>query len=842
MRVVRLFHAGRESAHRLRDRALVANGVSLTYVVPARWAGPEQSDAIVAEPTFRIVELPVERPGDINRHRLADPAAFARLIEETRPDLIDIAEEPFSSVLHQVLRLIPPALPVVAYTAQNIAKRWPPPFHLWERKAFERLYGIYPCSKQAASVVRGKGYGGLVLPLPLGVDTAAYRPGNQSSTDPEIRLALVGRMEPYKGVLDAVKILHRLHEVRQCRLTLIGEGPMLQPALDLARRLGIGGLVDALPWQPGGALAELYRQMHVVMVPSRATDTWVEQFGRTIVEAQAAGCLVAAYASGSIPEVAGPAGIIAPEGQSECLAESLSAVLSDDTAFQDRRYAGIEQAGQKDWTVIARDQVRFYEQAMHRPPGPTLRASPSDLRARASAEFGPSARCGAQSRPFALPVLRRNSIVSRTLGRALDGAAELRFRRDLPPARRNPDRDRRPVVFVGHTAVLSGGEIQLVRILPALASRIPVEVVLGEAGLLVDELTGAGHHVAVLPLASRAGQVRRSSVTARRPPVVAVLHAAWYSVRLSRYLRRSGAQIVHTTTLKSAFYGGLAARLSGIPCVWGVNDLIDAAYLPSAAVMLVRWAARHIPAAVVANSEATLRSLRLPVDRRALVVYPPAPLEWHTGHGRAARLSPRTPFTAAIVGRLAPWKGQDIFIRAFAEAFSDGLERAKIIGSPLFGEDDYARRLEEVARALGVADRIEFCGFHRDITVPLREVDVLVHASMSPEPFGQVILEGLVLGIPVIAANAGGPREIIEDGVSGILCTPGDVPAFAHALIRLRDSPELCQQLIRNGLERLSDFGPEPLAARLCDLYEELAGPLHIAGEPGSLSLGIGQR
>src|SRR5258705_13142156 len=135
--------------------------------------------------------------------------------------------------------------------------------------------------------------------------------GNQSLDDDEIRLGLFGRLVPEKGVLDAVRILAALQLIRPTTLVIAGDGPTTLPALELARSLSVGERLELAPWRRIEELAAIYRTTHVVLVPSQPTETWVEQFGRVIVEAQASGAVVAGYASGSIPEVAGEAAILA---------------------------------------------------------------------------------------------------------------------------------------------------------------------------------------------------------------------------------------------------------------------------------------------------------------------------------------------------------------------------------------------------------------------------------------------------------------------------------------------------------------------------------------------------
>ena len=99
----------------------------------------------------------MRRPGDVNRHGYTDSHALARLVRDLAPDLLDVHEEPFSVAARQWLAAAPPDLPIVMYTAQNVDKRFPPPFAQYERAAHRRVAALYPCSGQAASVARGKG-------------------------------------------------------------------------------------------------------------------------------------------------------------------------------------------------------------------------------------------------------------------------------------------------------------------------------------------------------------------------------------------------------------------------------------------------------------------------------------------------------------------------------------------------------------------------------------------------------------------------------------------------------------------------------------------------------------
>lgn len=371
------------------------------------------------------------------------------------------------------------------------------------------------------------------------------------------------------------------------------------------------------------------------------------------------------------------------------------------------------------------------------------------------------------------------------------------------------------VVYIDHVAQMSGGEIALTRLLPHL-DKVNPHVILGEDGPLVDELHRVGISTEVFPLRDRTRDLRKDDVTPGGVSAAVAASTAAHVLRLAVRLRRLQPDLVHTNSLKAGVYGGLAARLAGIPLVWHVRDRIAEDYLPAPATALIRSMTSRLASAVIANSKATMETLV--GDQRKVVIYSVLPEVMsaapvtRTGGG---------PATYGIVGRLSPWKGQDLFLRAFADAFPDGPERAVVVGAALFGEDHYALGLRRLAETLGIAGRVDFRGFRSDVWDELSRLDALVHASVTPEPFGQVVLEGMAAGVPVIAANAGGPAEILEHEVTGLLYTPGSATELAAAMRRVRDRP-LADRLVTNASGEVKRYEPRMVAAQLQAVYDAL--------------------
>jgi glycosyltransferase involved in cell wall biosynthesis len=408
----------------------------------------------------------------------------------------------------------------------------------------------------------------------------------------------------------------------------------------------------------------------------------------------------------------------------------------------------------------------------------------------------------------------------RTFARSFSWDAVVARHEEIYEAAIRPIKRARPrVVFVNHCARLSGGELALLRLLAAL-EQVDIHVILGEDGPLVRRLHETGISVEVLPMGDAARELHRDEVTPWSVPGKALLHTSAYATTLARRLRRVRPDIVHTNSLKAALYGGVAGRLAGIPVVWHIRDRIAEDYLPTPAVRLVQAAARWLPTAIIANSRATLATVGETEVFRSVVASPIVVYD-SVGTGDRDRRQGES-LRIGMLGRLAPWKGQHVFLDGFTRAFGHGSESAVVVGAPLFGEDWYEADLKRRADVLGLNGRIVFTGFRDDIGRALGEIDILVHASVTPEPFGQVIVEGMSAGLPVVAAAAGGPAEIIEDGVDGLLYPPGDADALASRLRGLADDPGLRARLGAAARESSKRFTAEAAADRVTWVYERV--------------------
>lgn len=399
----------------------------------------------------------------------------------------------------------------------------------------------------------------------------------------------------------------------------------------------------------------------------------------------------------------------------------------------------------------------------------------------------------------------------------------------------------RTVVYLDHTAKWSGGEIALLRTLEALdRSRVTPVVLLAEEGPFADRLREIEIETHVLPLSGRAREVRKDTLgaSALLRHAGAGMALLRYAVTVGRFARKRGAFALHCNSLKSDLYGLLAGRIGGVPVIWHIRDHIDPSYLPGPAVRVLRLLARRAPAFVLVNSESTLEKLfPEPEERarqraaRARVVYDGlADRELTSPAPGGMRGWKNDPPRIGIVGRFVAWKGQHIFIEAARKLLQDGdngicpvSAEFVLVGKPLFGEEEYEAHLKRLAEPLG--DRVQFLGFRSDVPAVLQGLDIFVHASTTPEPFGQVVIEAMAEGVPVIASDGGGVREIVEEGVSGLRTPMGNANALADALRSLLTDPARAHRIAQAGHARVrAAFTARRSARAVESVYDDLAG------------------
>ena len=149
-----------------------------------------------------------------------------------------------------------------------------------------------------------------------------------------------------------------------------------------------------------------------------------------------------------------------------------------------------------------------------------------------------------------------------------------------------------------------------------------------------------------------------------------------------------------------------------------------------------------------------------------------------------------------MVGNIKDWKGQETVVRATALlAGRHPRLVCLLVGKVGLGDEPFYEMLRRLCIELGIADRVVFAGYQPSPADFMNIMDVVIHASVHPEPFGMVNLEAMGLSKPVVATNIGGPVEVFENGVSGFLIEPGVPERLAEAVDRLLTNPTLAREI-----------------------------------------------
>jgi glycosyltransferase involved in cell wall biosynthesis len=559
------------------------------------------------------------------------------------------------------------------------------------------------------------------------------------------------RLVPYKKI---DLIVEAFAQTPHRQLVVIGDGPDMQKI-----RAKAAPNVEVMGYQPFAVLKDRMRRAKAFVFAAE------EDFGISVVEAQACGTPVIAFGKGGALETvrdftqSRPTGLFFDE-------QSTDAIIAAVDAFE-------------------------------REPG------------RIRAED-----CRANAERFSIARFRERFVaeVAKAVPAVASGANR-RIRAAEPPLERAPSNAPR-VLAIDQSGVLGGAELSLLEVVKGLRAR--VNVLLFDDGPFREALDAAGANVEVLT----AGGLRNVRRDGGATPKLAVLSGIASLVRGTRRRARD-ADVLYANTQRAMVIGVIAGKLARKPVVWHLRDIVSDEHFGRVQRTIIKGCAKLGLAHVIANSEASAQVFAelTKFDRTRIDVVhngvDDKPFEALNGVSQAElreRIGlPRDVFIVGAFSRLARWKGQHVLLEALLR--EPGVHAA-FVGAPLFGEDAYYAELLEFVDQNGLRDRVHFLGFRHDIAACMRAVDVVAHTSITPEPFGRVVVEGMLARRPVVASRDGGVKEIVDHGVNGLMCTPGDAADLAATIAALRDDPALRERLGASGAESARRrFGKERYVA-----------------------------
>jgi L-malate glycosyltransferase len=379
------------------------------------------------------------------------------------------------------------------------------------------------------------------------------------------------------------------------------------------------------------------------------------------------------------------------------------------------------------------------------------------------------------------------------------------------------------VLYVSHTAVVSGAERSLLDLLDALPGTVqpllatpagPLQALARQRGIATTAITATAGSLRLHPL--------------HTPRALAEMAVAAWQVR--RAAARHGADVVHANSIRAGVVLAFA-RMRATATIVHVRDCLPPGRVSTATLRLIGSTATTI----VANSQYTAASVQdaapgahVDVVHNAVDLqrFDPEAIDRADARARLGGVGGRE-LLLGVVAQLSPWKGQDTAIEALDVLCREGIDAhlllvgsAKFVArSTRFDNRDYVAALHELVATAGLEDRVSWLGEREDIPQIIRALDVLLLPSWE-EPFGRAVIEAMALGVPVVATDVGGPREIVEDGREGYLREPRAPIAWAQAIRSLAESPALAHEMGRAGRSRVEQsFTLDKHAAAVLDSY-----------------------
>jgi glycosyltransferase involved in cell wall biosynthesis len=349
------------------------------------------------------------------------------------------------------------------------------------------------------------------------------------------------------------------------------------------------------------------------------------------------------------------------------------------------------------------------------------------------------------------------------------------------------------ILFLDQSGKLGGAELSLLDIATGWADRCLVGLFqdgefrrrLEERSVPVQVLIGQGP----IAVSKDSGLVKSLGAIGSLVPLVRAV------MRLSR-----DYDVIYANTPKALVVGAIASVMARRRLVYHLRDILSIEHFSGTNLKVAVTLANLCAAKVIANSHATRDAFVQAGGKPGIIEvihngFDPAQYCAMPEQKLAIRknldgkeLDWEDRFIVGHFSRLSPWKGQDVLLEALASC----PERvcAVFVGAALFGEEDYVAQLHQQVERLGLQSRVAFLGFRSDVTELMAACDLVAHTSTAPEPFGRVIVEGMLCGRPVVAAAAGGAMEIVEPGETGWQSPPGDALKLAEIINYCYQHPE----------------------------------------------------
>jgi glycosyltransferase involved in cell wall biosynthesis len=419
------------------------------------------------------------------------------------------------------------------------------------------------------------------------------------------------------------------------------------------------------------------------------------------------------------------------------------------------------------------------------------------------------------------------------------------------------------IVFVSPVGVIGGAERVLLTLFAALQATQPevkLYLIAGSKGPLLEEAENIGVQVKLLKLPEQINELGDSAfkgknrVTAMLTLLLRVTKILpafqQYLEEFRLLLQQINPDLIHSNGIKSHIIIALCQFISpqpplirgaksenkahpyrkmvlvgikSIPTVWHIHDFYSSRTLMAVAL---KWASTNVKGAI-AISQAVAQDAQTVIPVPIEVIYNTVNINYFSP---AETPITSSPIRVGLVATFARWKGHDIFLKAAADILHrrpDLNVQFCIVGGAIYktrGSQLSLQELQENASQLGITDKVDFLGFQHDIVKVYRQLDIIVHASTQPEPFGLAIIEAMACAKPVIVSLSGGAAELVTHNYDAIGVPPGNSQALASAIQYLLENPERRTCISKNARVSVEKrFSDENLGDKILAVYAKVA-------------------
>jgi glycosyltransferase involved in cell wall biosynthesis len=369
------------------------------------------------------------------------------------------------------------------------------------------------------------------------------------------------------------------------------------------------------------------------------------------------------------------------------------------------------------------------------------------------------------------------------------------------------------VAILNHSPDLGGAEVSILTFLRHMdRSRFDVTVILPSLGPFSRSLDAIGIPIKIVHLPSDLVRLKRGKALRSFLILIAslvTLKLFW--LKLWIYLKRNDFNLILTNTVKAHLYGSIPARLCSLPLLWRFHDVLSPPDFSPVLIRAISFFGKRFPEKILPVSNTAREHLiqnGVP-DQKVEVIFNGVNSELFEFNKdfndiRKEYHLAETVMLVGCIGRIIPQKGQKVLL----EAIPGVLQRYPetfflIIGDVFHGEEAYRKELFEIIEQNNLTKKVRLTGFREDMRDVLRSLDIVVFPSVSPEAFPLTLLEAMILKRTVIASNIGGVKEIILDGLNGVLVEPNRPEQITEKILYLFDHPAVCDRMGEKAKERV---------------------------------------